>query len=51
MSTEPSNYFERQGWDARAQGKPRLTTLRGPMGADFRKGWDARDRFEQSQKD
>lgn len=47
MTTAPTGYYERQGWDARAQGKSRLTPLRGSAGADYRRGWDARDRFEK----
>jgi hypothetical protein len=51
MTTEanaPTSYFERQGWEAHAQGKSRVTPMRGSMGADYRKGWDARAATNQA---
>lgn len=46
---KPTGYYERQGWLDRAAGKDRASRhLTGPLGAQYRKGWDARDKYEAS---
>jgi hypothetical protein len=33
-------YYEQQGYNACKNGESRNTSMRGTMGADYRRGWD-----------